>query len=76
MKALLIIAASAIGLTSCQTPDPVVVTDIDNRIIDMPAGVRWDIIMSSPDWVEVCNDMGGEPIMLVDHSTICEGIDY
>jgi ribose 5-phosphate isomerase len=65
----LIAAAAIIVLAGCDTgTEPVVVTDVNNVIIDMPAGVRWDVV--GLDQV-TCDLSGG-----VMNGTTCEGIDF
>lgn len=49
---------------------PVVVTDEMNVVVDMPVGVRWDVVGLDP----VTCDLHGGTFNTV--SSTCEGIDY
>jgi len=40
-------------------------------------GDRLDVVMMpTPGWIDRCEDMGGEPVQLVNGSTVCEDVDY
>lgn len=59
---------------------PVVVTTEDNKIVDMPAGVRWDVKMESGvvtvAMVERCDQTGGELISYASGMNVCEEVDF
>jgi hypothetical protein len=67
----LIAAAAIIVLAGCDTgTEPVVITDVNNVIVDMPAGVRWDVVGMDP--LE-CDLHGGS----FDETTgTCHNIDF
>lgn len=49
----------------------------DESPFDVKSPDRLDIIMVPDlDWVAECENMGGEPVVLVSGLTVCEGVDY
>lgn len=59
------------ALSACEHDTrPIVVTDVHNVIVDMPAGVRWDVIGLTP---AECDQSGGSFVIETD---TCEGVDF
>lgn len=79
-----LVAGAALVTSSCDTPtrEPIVITDPSGVIVDMPAGVRWDVrygVLAGQDvpaFIAECNGFGGEPVVLPDGVHVCEDTDY
>lgn len=91
IRRMVLAVCAALSLGQCSTPsdtptpapsEPIVVTDPHGDVVDMPAGVRWDVTYGQladdqvPAFVAECQHQGGEPVRLTDGTHMCENVDY